>query len=222
MLLDNPNPLMSRFEFMQATFAFLRLVGNCYWWLNRGTGGQPAEVWVMLPNCMTPIPEGKLFLSHYEYKPGNGVTYEIPVEQVCHFKAFNPTSLFIGMGKGQPLYTTAETDTKMVQYNANYFGKDNGKVPGALAFSDAVAKPIWDQMKNDIRQQWGGTNRSGPLFIQNAGKGVNWLGMGLTQDEMQFLQSRQLSLWKCPASKVFQAATPEHRDCRPKVAHYSP
>ena len=88
---------------------------------------------------------------------------------------------------------TAETDTNMVKYNANYFGKDNAKVPGMLAYSDSIAQPIWDQMKKDLRAQWGGVNRSGPLFAQNVGKGVNWLAMGATQDEMQFLQSRQLS-----------------------------
>lgn len=97
------------------------------------------------------------------------------------------------MGKGQPLYITAETDTNMVKYNSNYFGKDNAKVPGMLAYSDSIAPNIWSDMKKDIRAQWGGVNRSGPLFAQNVGKGVNWLAMGATQDEMQFLQSRQLS-----------------------------
>jgi HK97 family phage portal protein len=193
MLLDNPNELQSRFEFMQATFAFLRLVGNCYWWINPMTTGEPAEIWVMLPNCMTPIPDGNLFLSGYEYKPGNGQTYTIPVEQVVHFKSFNPSSLFVGLGKGEPLYTTAETDTQMVRYNANLFGKNNAKIEGALAFKDFVANPEWDKLKLEVKTQWGGTNRNGPLLLRGAGTGVNWIAMASTQQEMQFLESRNMS-----------------------------
>jgi HK97 family phage portal protein len=193
MLLDNPNPLMSRFEFMQGTFAFLRLVGSAYWWLNLGTDKTPVESWLMLPNCMTPIPDGKLFLSHYEYTPGNGVTYQIPVEQVCHFKTFNPQSLFLGMGKAEPLYVTAESDTNMVKYNANLFGKNNAKPEGALAFKDAINDSDFDRLKKDLKQQWGGVNRSGPLLLRNVGDGVNWLPMVATQQEMQFLESRNMS-----------------------------
>ena len=35
LLLNHPNPLQSRFEFLEATFGYRALTGNCYWWLNR-------------------------------------------------------------------------------------------------------------------------------------------------------------------------------------------
>src|SRR5689334_23062412 len=40
-LLRNPNPHMSQFELLEATFGFLELTGNAYWFLTGPAGGAP-------------------------------------------------------------------------------------------------------------------------------------------------------------------------------------
>jgi hypothetical protein len=82
----------------------------------------------------------------------------------------------------------------MQKYNANFFAKENAKVPGALAFADPVPDPDWATLKSDLKEQWGGTNRSGPLLLRSVGAGgVQYLMMGLSQEDMQFLEGRKFT-----------------------------
>lgn len=199
MALQRPNPLQSRFEFIKATAAFYAATGNGYWWLNRPDERTvPQEYWVIPSNRISPIPDGKLFISGYKYLPGGvmgtGQPIIIPPWQICHFREFNPASPFIGLSPLEALNTVAVGDMAMQEWNTNYFGKDNAKMPGALAFADPIANESWDKLKDDMKVQWGGVNRTGPLLLRNAGKGgVEWLPMGFNQKEMEFIASRQFN-----------------------------
>lgn len=194
-----PNPLQSRFEFLKATAAFFAATGNAYWWMNRPSeNAVPLEYWVVPSNRIRPVPDGKLFISGYEYLPRGGAGGDAPIMlptwSICHFKEFNPASPFIGLSPLVSLNVVAQGDLAMQSWNTNYFGKDNAKVPGALAFADPIGEEAWETLKDDMKKQWGGTNRGGPLLLRNAGAGgVQWLSMGFNQKEMEFISSRQFN-----------------------------
>ena len=192
-LLSRPNPLQSRFELLEATAAYLTLTGNAYLWSNAPSETTPpAELWVIPSHQMTPVPDGKMFLRGYNYSPGAGKEdHFLPVWSVVHFKRFNPLSWFVGLSPIQAVNTVAQGDLAMQKWNANFFGKDNAKVPGALAFADPIIDSTWEQIRNDVRSNWGGTERSGPMMLRNVGKGgVEWLNMAMNQKDMEFLQGR--------------------------------
>ena len=59
LLLNRPNPLMSRFEFMEATEAYYALTGNSYWWLNKASETGPRLTCISVkssPNLATSQP----------------------------------------------------------------------------------------------------------------------------------------------------------------------
>ncbi len=191
--LARPNPNQSRFELLVATFAYRQLTGNAYWWLNRANeAGEPAEIWVIPSHQIKPVPDGKMFLQGYLYDPGNGADPQmLPPWQIVHFKKFHPRSWFVGLSPIESLAVVAMGDMQAQKWNTNVFGKDNAKLPGALAFADPVTDPIWERMKSDIKAQWGGTNRMGPMLLRNVGKGgVEWITMALSQKDMEFLAGR--------------------------------
>ena len=192
-LMRRPNPKDSRTEFMVGTLSYLALTGNYYWWLNRESENEiPSEMWLIPSWEIRPIPDEKLYISGYEYDPGNGRLETLPPYQICHGRRFHPTHDFIGMSMVEPFATDAQADMAMGKWNANYFGKDNAKIPGALAFSDFVQDPQWDKIKSDAKQGWGGMNRSGPMMLRGAGAGgVQWVAMAISQHEMEFLAGRQ-------------------------------
>lgn len=194
-LLEKPNPLMSRTEFLTATFAYRALTGNAYWYVNapRGDTSPPAELWVIPSHKMQPVPDGRSYLSGYQYDPGDGRTMLIPVEQIVHFRRFHPLNQFVGLSQIETLATVAAADLSMQKWNANFFGKDNAKIPGALAFREMVNDSDWERINADIKRQWGGTNRSGPMMLRGAGDAINWITMALSQKDMEFLAGRQAS-----------------------------
>lgn len=193
-LLSRPNPLMSRYELLEATFAHHALTGNAYWWLNRTNEKQsPAEVWLIPSNKIRPVPDGRMFLRGYMYDPGDGV--EIPLEpwEIVHFRRFHPLNTFVGLSPIESLATVATGDMAMQKWNTNFFDADNAKLPGALAFADPVNDADWERMKEDIKRQHGGTKRN-MMMLRNAGKGgVQWVSMAMSQKDMEFLSARNFN-----------------------------
>jgi HK97 family phage portal protein len=193
-LLRRPNPMQSRFEFIEATAAYRTLTGNAYWYLNtpRGDNQPPIELWVIPSHRIKPIPDGRQYIRCYEYDTGAN-RIEVPVSQIVHFKRFHPLNPYIGLSPIESIAITAEADLAMQRWNANFFSRDNAKIPGALAYSDMIDESTWQRMRDDIRRNWGGTARSGPLMLRGVGTSVNWISMALSQKDMEFLDGRQAS-----------------------------
>lgn len=193
-LLGKPNPLQGRFEFLNATAAYRRLTGNAYWYLNGPEGGPPTELWVIPSHRIRPIPDGKSYIRGYEYGLDLGRTMELPEWQVVHFKDYHPLNSFVGLSPIEALSTIATADLAMQRWNANFFGKRNAKIEGALSFAEMLDETRWQKLRRDLEEQWGGTNRSGPLMLRGTGQGaINWVAMAVSQKDMEFLAGRQAS-----------------------------
>lgn len=191
LLLRAPNPLQSRFEFLEATIGFRELTGDAYVWLNRtGPDKPPSEMWILPTDKMRPVPDEKLYLRGYEYSPQSGSAILLDTWEICHLKRFNPLNEFVGMSALESLMTVARGDIAMQAWNTNYFARDHAKPPGALAFSDRINDSDWETMKRDLEKEFGGTQRR-MMRLRGAGKGgVQWLNFGVTQKDMEFLQAR--------------------------------
>lgn len=194
LLLERPNPMMSRFELLEATFSYRALTGNCYWWLNKpNENAAPAEIWIVPSDQMQPIPDGQSYIAGYEYDPGIGRKITLEPWEIVHFKTFNPTNKYIGASLVETLGTVAHGDLAMQQWNTNYFAKDNAKVPGFLAYADPINDSDWDVMKEDLRRQFGGTKR-GLMMLRNVGSGgVQWVATSMSQRDMEFLNAREFN-----------------------------
>lgn len=190
LLLRRPNPLMSRAELLEATLAYHALTGNAYWWLNRPGGGAPSELWVLPPHKVQPVPDGRMYLRGYLYTP-DGVQTPIPLElgDVVHFRRFHPLNSFVGLSPLESLATVVQGDLAAQRWNTKFFDKDNAKVPGILAFRDPIDDATWARMKQDIKDEYGGTKRA-LMMLRDVGQGVNYIQAAMSQADMQFLEGR--------------------------------
>lgn len=194
MLLRRPNPKQSRFEFIRDTVSWFKVSGNYYWYLNRANeNAAPDEIWVIPSNKITPIPDGQSYIRGYLFKDGN-TTLTLEPWQVMHGHTFNPDNPFVGLSAIESLALDGNADIAQQAYTAKLFGKDNAKVPGALAFADFVEQSQWEKMQEETKEKWGGMNRSGPMWLRGVGAGgVQWLQMALNQKDMEFLAQRQFT-----------------------------
>ena len=193
--LDMPNELMSRFEFLEATFAFRALTGNAYWWLNKGSeSAPPVEMWIIPPDRMKPVPDGRLGVKGYLYDPGFGQP-EIPLEawEVVHFKTFHPTNPYVGLSPIEALVSQAVGDMKASEWNAAFFSENNAKMPGALAFADPIDDATWTRMQAEFKRNYGGSKRN-LMMLRGVGEGaVSWIPMAMSQSDMEFLAGRNFT-----------------------------
>ncbi len=187
-LLRRPNPLMSRAEFLTASFAYSILAHNCYWWIN-AVNGQPAELWIIPPGQITPVCDNRLFISHYEYIPYTGETIDIPPEQIVHFKEFNPNNPFQGEGIYETVKYQTQQDYGALRNQAAIQTENNGAPPGILAFAGNHDDSTWDRIKRDLADAARKMLKYLPLRGVGAG-GVQWLPNALSDREMQVIEKR--------------------------------
>jgi HK97 family phage portal protein len=193
-LMRKPNPMQSRSALWYDTFAYRSLTGNAYWWLNRTSGNAPPdEIWLIPSDRIRPVADTNLYLKGYMYQPGGGAG-EIPLEpwEIVQFKRWNPHSRYIGMSEIESIALSATGDIAAQKWNVNYFGKDNAKIPGILAFGDPVGDPEWQRIRHEVATQYTGVQRR-LMLLRGVGTKVNFLPNSISQKDMEFLAGRTFS-----------------------------
>ncbi|MBZ0295458.1 MAG: phage portal protein, partial [Anaerolineae bacterium] len=84
-LLDAPNPYLSRFELFEQTVAMLELTGNAYWFIGGDAAGQPAQIWPLRPDRVSIVPDPEAYVRGYIYEI-DGQRIPLAAEEVVHFR----------------------------------------------------------------------------------------------------------------------------------------
>jgi HK97 family phage portal protein len=196
MLLQDPNPDQDQGEFFEATVSWRAVAGNCYWWLNRARETDPPEeLWIIPADQIRPVPDGALSIRGYLYRPDHGT--EIPLEpwEVLHLKTFNPLNRYVGLSAVQALAMDAAGDIASQEYNANFYGRDNAKASGILAFADYIEEGAWNRIREDWKEQHGGVKNNRVMRLRGVGAGgVEWIQTQLSQVEIQYLEQRRFTM----------------------------
>ena len=190
----SPAPHTSRSELLFAHYASLLLTGNSYIWLNRASESVPPDEMYHIPSGrICPVPDGKMGVRGYLYDPGNGQDQPREAWEIVHTKLWHPEDRYVGLSPLQAVMYGAQADIAAQRYGARFYGEDNAKIAGALAYADPIDDTTWERMKLDMRAQHG-SGKSRMMLLRNVGKGgVEWIRMGLTQQELQYLEARQFT-----------------------------
>ena len=86
-LLDAPNPHMSRFELFEQTVGMLELTGNAYWFL--AGNGTPQQIWPLRPDRMSIVPDPANYVRGYIYEI-DGQRLPLDAVEVIHFRRWHP------------------------------------------------------------------------------------------------------------------------------------
>lgn len=193
-LLAKPNPLMSRFELIEATAAYYALTGNSLWWMNNAGGNlkTPTEIWTIPPANLLPVPDEKLYLRNYRYRGDLGTELDIPLEQVAHFKRFNPSNRFVGLSPIEALYVDLQSDRNSGVWQNKIYGENNGRFPGILAFSDNMPPDQRDKIKAQMMQS--SMNRMYMLLFGTGQGGVSLLQNNISQVDRQYIETRRWTM----------------------------
>lgn len=191
LLLAQPNPLQSRFELLEATFSWRKVAGNCYWFLNRPNAeSEPSEIWIIPAHQVQPVPDGNSFIRGYLYDVGDGKPIPLEPWEVCHFKSWNPLSKYVGLSLIESLAIDAAADIAAQKYKANFYGKDNAKAQGILAFKDYIEEGKWLRLRSDYAEQHGGVKNKSLMMLRGAGDGVNYIQTQMSSADMEYLSQR--------------------------------
>lgn len=192
-LLRTPNPLDSGLEFMRDTTANYKLNGNSVWWLNRANPyDKPDELWTIPFGMIKPVPDRYMYLSHYEYYPGNGKEpMPIPLWQICHFKTYNPNNRFVGLSPIESLVVTIQGDLGMRKTKTTMYTEYGGAPQSILAFKDWVPNEAWGDIKKEKRDA---AMRNEMLMLRGVGDGVSWMSRAISSRDAEFVENIRLNM----------------------------
>ena len=157
-LLNNPNPMTSRFELFEQTLGSLELTGNAYWFLAGDARGQPREIWVLRPDRVTVVPDPVNVVRGYLYEI-DGERVPLDAIEVIHFRRWHPANDYYGLSPISAGQSAVLSDKHMADWNRNTFGKDNGVPAGIVNIKDFISDTDFERIKREWRNNYGGTGR---------------------------------------------------------------
>jgi HK97 family phage portal protein len=188
-LLNKPNPLQSKNEFVESWAAFLLLSGNSYIEMNGPNRGAPTELWPWRPDRTTIIPGGDNFIKAYRYTV-NGRYVDVPAEKIIHNKFFAPLDDFYGLGPIQVAARVIDQDNAANQWNAALL-QNSGRPSGAFITKKELNDKQFERAKYQLRQEYAGTNSAGKIMLLEGD--VDWKEMSLSPKDMDFIESKKMS-----------------------------
>ncbi len=210
-LLAAPNPWQDSYEFFEASYGFLKITGNCYWFLSGEPGGAPRELYVLRPDRVRIVPgrDHTDFIRGYVYTV-DGLDVPFEGSEIIHFKRFHPLSDFYGLSDLEAAGLAAMTDKKMAEWNYNWFNRRNITPPGLVNIKELVSDDDFERIRKEWEESYGGAERR-TAFVRGAT--VEWQQLGAGQRDMEFRAGREYErsviyhVFHIPAGMVDPSAT---------------
>ena len=199
MLLDRPNPMQSYSSFITEVIAFGKLTGNRYIYgiapESGANAGKYKEMYVM-PSQMMEIVSGGIMQPVKSYRIQYNGEVDIPAEQICHIKDFNP--YYDGTGShlyGQsPLRAglrSMTTNNEAVQTGVKYL--QNQTARGVLMSEEGDINEVQEQqLKDKFRSAHQGSNNAGDIIITP--KKLSWVNFGLNASDVSLIEQYNASI----------------------------
>ena len=191
-LLYRPNNFMSGRSLRQWIIASLELTGNAYVLKDKlNSLGEPQELFPLLSQLVEVIP-GKSSaepIAGYKYRAGAKTAY-YKASDIIHFKYFNPFDFFYGLAPLAAARKSVENLDKAETYNRAFF--DNcGTLSGILSTENKLD----DASRTRLMNAWNSKYRSAAKAHQVAllEGGLKWQNTAISQKDMDFISSMQLS-----------------------------
>jgi HK97 family phage portal protein len=204
-LLRRPNPYMGMAEMFEAIIGYKLITGNSYLHgVKIQTGrdaGKFGELWVM-PAHLTEIVasnDPEYIIRGYKLNWYGGTeVFEIPADEVLHFKYFNPDyssagSHLYGMS---PLQSARRVVTRSNEaYTANAKMLKNMSPPGILMLDDDNVEQFTETQASELEKQWQrkiGSDKAGKVMV--TGARMKWQALGLSPVDLNILESQKMDL----------------------------
>lgn len=174
-LLDNPNKLYTRFQLFEATAAFMLLTGNSFWFTEspdrtigiRLLGSEPVRLHLERPDLVdvsSPNSTERLVIKR---KINKGATKTYEMEDVVHFKLFNPLSNLVGMGPTSPSNNALVMELYLDVFGKGYY--QNAVIPSSVFTTDGDVSNVSFERFKATMERHRGIGRQHEMLLLSGG-----------------------------------------------------
>ena len=198
-LLEQPNPYMTRQEFIERMSQFMLLGGNAPWVKLRGKRlgvpgvNTPLELWPLFPQAVQVDSDGMVPKKYHYYPDGRGgeardasASHYDP-KDVIHHRLPSPSDPIWGISPLMAAAKAVDTDVMSARWQLTSF--NNRAIPDILVSFDAELSPDqYRRARTQVAEQHQGTQNSRAPWVLGNQAAVRQLS--LTPVEMDFIRSR--------------------------------
>ena len=190
LLHTEPNPLMTSYKLRETLQGHLGFRGNAFCEIDFGRDGKPKALWPLRPDMMG---RPKLDSSGgllYPYIAPDGTGYEIPGHRVLHLRGLSDD----GLWGYAPLTVFRESFGDALaqrEYGSRFFG-NSARPGGVLQAKGKLSPEVADRMATSWRVAHEGLSQMHRVAVLE--EGVEWKSVGMSNDDAQFVEMRQLTL----------------------------
>jgi len=191
LLLDKPNAFWSRQDFFEWLTQHLLLSGNGYIAKNGvmiGSNMVVAELWLLPPDQMAPVPDRTEYISHYVRRV-DGQEKVIPAEEIAQLMLSDPSNPYLGMSPMMAAARTVDTEVEAVTWNKVAL-QNRAVADGMVSFAQPLSDTAYKQARLRVREQHMGSRNARVPWVM--GNEARWVKMSETAVEMDFINSRKL------------------------------
>ena len=192
-LMKQPNPTMTGSDLIEAWAVFLLLSGNSFFELvlaGEDNTGDLLEIYPLRPDYMQIVPDPDIFVSAYIFNI-NGTKIFFRPDEIIHWKFIDPLDEHKGMSPLQAGARIIDTENEAISWNKLIL--ENSATPSGTLIvpNDTMLTPSQRlAMKEQLENKFSRANAHRPMLLEG---GMTWQQMSLTQRDMEFGASRQMS-----------------------------
>lgn len=188
MLIDKPNPFMSRSDLMERLVINLDLAGNSLF-KKVMYNGNTLELFPIGPDGIKPVPDDNEFIKEYEYTV-QGQKYSYEPNEILHAMYVDPANVYWGLSPLQVAAKTVDTDIEAVNWNKVSL-QNRAVTDGSFTFDQPLTSEQWTEARQQIRQQHQGSQNARTPWV--LGGGAKWQSMSLSPVDMDFIDGRKMT-----------------------------
>lgn len=180
----------SMFDLFEATASFVALQGECFWYMALGeTTGRPREIVILRPDKVgIDIDKNTGDVNGYFIRRSVGDPIPLEINEVLHFKQFNPKDPYHGKGTVEAADDYIATDELTSKFTRNFFDNNAG-LSGILELKGEVTKNAFKKFVRAWRDKYEGIDAAGKVAIIRASEAAfTKVGLGLDEIDMGALR----------------------------------
>jgi len=177
-LVNKPNYIDTRRNFLFETVVSLALDGNAFWLKSYGSNGAVNNLTLIPSNAVTirSEPDGKVY---YDYQVTNQQVVKTTTTDIQHLKLFPRAGYLRSLGPIDACNKDISAALDLRNYAANWFGQAG--IPTGILKSD---KPISSEDANEITERWHAKQSERKVAV--LGQGFEWQTVQLNPRDAMF------------------------------------
>ena len=201
-LIKRPNPETSQFQFLEMHFTFMKIYGECFWYLAKGKRSKkPKELYILRPDLVTveakkTLPDGEEnkrgLVTGYKLLKAGGTYQKFETSEILHFKMPNPNDPHRGLGTIQAAKLYIETEEYASKWTRNSIF-NSGRPSGILNIKGVIEAVQFNKLKRQFKDQYSGTENAGKTMILKGADGLDYKKLGMELSEVALKELKDMT-----------------------------